>query len=77
MLQASIVKSRILSCLRSGVARRAIGGYKWKSLETSLYFVPNAMLSLFSGFFPHFICGSIRRSAAAMATQFSRHIFKD
>ena len=52
-------------------------GYKWKSLRTSLYSVPNAMLSLFSAFFPRSICGSIRRSAAATARRPSRHIFKD
>ena len=40
-----------------------IGGYKWISLQISLYSAQNAMLSLFSGFFRRFIYGSIRRSA--------------
>ena len=37
----------------------------------------NAMLSLFSGFFRHFICGSIRLSALPTGPQLSRRIFKD
>jgi hypothetical protein len=54
-----------------------LGGYKWIPLQTSLYSAPSAMRSLFSDFFRRFICGSIRRLAAAMAIQLSRHIFKD
>ena len=47
-------------------------------LQTSLYFVPSATLSHFSGFFPRFICGSIRRLAPqTAAAQPSRRIFKD
>jgi hypothetical protein len=55
-----------------------LGGYQWIPLQTSLYFVPSAMLSRFSGFFPRFICGSIRRSAPQTAAALpSQRIFKD